>query len=355
MKSAIFLALMFPLFAAAAPRAEFAVLEQMGSRVNRVVVQGDRGAGNSESLGRICSEKSCVCEVYFEEGVLELPALRASEKWNTVSCRALEGMDPASVSHARVKGPGFETPKLLVKRALTLSDVVGRSSLQKVRRVYRYGCDRTFLEGEGVSPAGVACVAHQRLGLVRAKYDFYLFASALENNMTEKGGDEAFPRDVCGYNGSLRMSCTGSRPELVYGLHGERQGPFDTAVLLATRPGAAPSLTGHAALTDVHGDCPTGLVAAAPFVAEPESMGYGRHGSLPTNFVNAGSVLNNTVLSVRAPEAFRVSREANAVPCDGAGDCGAADFREPELAQSVAYTRLTPTVCVIPRHLVLGL
>lgn len=354
MKSAIFLALLFPFLAAAAPKVEFAVLEQMGTRVKRVVVQGDR-SDNKDSLAAACAEKSCSCQIFFEEGVLELPALRVSPEWNTVSCRALEGMDPASISHVKVKGPGFDTPKFLVKRSLSLREVLGAAEGKKIRRIYRYSCDRTFFEGEGVTSHGVSCVAHQRLGLLRAKYDFYLYASALESNFREKAGDEAFPDPICGFSGTLQWSCTATVPVLEYGVYADRTNLFSTAVHLPARPGGDSSLYGFVALPDAFGDCPTGLVSAAPFMAEPSSIGYGRYGSLPSNFVNSQGTLNNVVVSTRAPEDFVVAREANSVTCDSQGDCTFAEFQEPKLAQRVSYTRLTPTVCVIPRHLVLGL
>lgn len=345
-----------PVFAAPAPTVEFAVKDGSGHRIERIVVQGARGEARP-ALAEACQSKACSCEVFFEEGVLEYPVMRVSPENNTVSCRTLLGMDPASVSHVRLKGPGFETRKIPVKQALTLSDVLGSLEQREVRKIYRYSCDRTFFEGQGVTPEIITCVAYQHLGLIHAKYDFYLYMSALENNFAEKGGDDPFHTAICGYAGSLRMSCSASIPELEFGMYGQQQGPFIVAVTLTSRPeGTQQSVMyGFAALPDAGGDCPTGLLPAAPYVAQPETIAPGRHGSLPSSFVNSGSLNNMRVSVFGKIEEFQVSREASLVPCNAVGDCSLAQFQEAKLVQSVPYTRLTPVVCVLPRHLLVGL
>lgn len=61
----------------------------------------------------------------------------------------------------------------------------------KVRGIFRYSCNRTFLEGEGVSASQISCVPGQRLGVINAAYNFYFYRSGEDRN--EGGGDSAFP------------------------------------------------------------------------------------------------------------------------------------------------------------------
>lgn len=341
-----------PAMSAPAPSIEFALMEANGARVNRILVQGKRG---ESALAEACAGRKCSCELYFSDGVLEQSISRVSAEQNSVSCPALPGIEPASVTHVRIKGESFQTAQIRVKQHLEIGDVLGIGLDQnKVRKILRYGCDRTFFEGEGVTPASVTCTFNQRLGLISAKYDFYLFLSNLDSNFHEKGGDSTFENSICGYTGSFKYSCEAS-PELEFGLYAEQAGPFVVSVMLTPRPDGAMSNRsyGFAALPDAYGDCPAGLVKAAPYVAQPVSMGR-ENGYLPTSYVSNGGSLNNTVVSVSSRlEPFKVVRQPNFIPCDATGDCGAVSFAEARVEQSVAYSRMSPTVCVIPRHMLL--
>jgi hypothetical protein len=60
------------------------------------------------------------------------------------------------------------------------------------------------------------------------------------------------------------------------------------------------------------------------------------------------------VVEIAQPENFQVVRQANQVPCDGAGSCTSAIFQGARAVQSVPYSPLSPAVCVIPREMLIG-
>jgi hypothetical protein len=350
-----FLIFLLPILASAAPQIEFAVTDGTVQRLNRILVQGERASG-AKALANACAENVCRCEVYFEEGMLEYPIQQVSKENNTVSCRTLQGMNPESVSHVRVKGADFVSEKIRVKKQLELRDVLGDKNLSLVRKVFRYSCERTFFEGEGVSPAAITCVlGGQRLGLITAKYDFYLYLSNLDNNFQERSGDSSFENSICGYAASLKTSCASPSQQAEYGLFREQMDPFVVSVHLSSNPDGGFGLFGFAALPDASGDCPVGLVKAAPFTAYPQSMPIGR--GLPSDFINKNN-LNNTRLSITQEglsSSFQVFSQANKTPCEfSTGDCTNVTFASARVAQDVPYMRQSPTVCVIPRSLLVG-
>lgn len=253
------------------------------------------------------------------------------------------------------------TGLLLLKHSLTIEDVLGTSlSKTKVRGIFRYNCNRTFFEGEGVAASQITCAQGQHLGVIGASYNFYVFRSGEDSN--ESGGDTAFPADICGRNNFLKIQCTGNTPELRYAFYKESVEPFVVGITM-TRAPEGENLTasyGFAALPDSAGNCPTGLIKVRPWVAQPASIIPSGNNcpadGCPSSFINTGNALNNTVVEKDQPSNFIVTRQPNQTPCDaGSGSCTGASFGGTIQAQSVAYTALTPVVCAIPVDLLTGL
>jgi hypothetical protein len=239
---------------------------------------------------------------------------------------------------------------------LTLNDVLGANlDKNKVRGVFRYSCERTFFEGEGVTRDSIACIPGQHLGLIKASYNFYTYRSHFDGNFP--AGDVAFPDPICGRNSLLQYQCTGNTPELRYGLYKEPVAPFVVAVSM-TRAPVGENLTGlygYGVVPD-NGVCPPGLEAARPWVAEPQTISAGAIDGTnpPSSFVNFGD-LNNTVVETLQPFNFTVSRQANLTPCANDGSCVNASFGGNHEVQNVLYTPLTPQICVIPSSLLGGI
>ena len=152
-------------------------------------------------------------------------------------------------------------------------------------------------------------------------------------------------------------------------MYAESSAPFNVQVTYTTKPDASPTTatTGFAALPDSSGQCPLGLVAARPWVAQPRSMmpGTDPTQTLPSNFINNGS-LNNTVVELNgtAPAHMNIMKETNARACtavgengpsDPGGDCSRILLGAGRIVQSNTYQPLTPMICVIPKDLLSGI
>ena len=249
------------------------------------------------------------------------------------------------------------TDRVMVRTTLLLEDVLGKLVKTKVRGIFRYSCERTFFEGEGVDANQITCVAGQHLGVINAKYSFYTFRSGEDSNLP--GCDSAFASAICKRNSFLKYQCAGNAPDLRYGFYKDSAPPFVVGVSL-TRAPEGDNLTGsygYAALPDENGRCPLGLVKGRPWMAQPESI---LQGSLdgsnpPSSFINTNNSLANTVVETTEPEPFQVTRQPSLLPCDGTGDCASATFNGVSTAEMVRYSALTPVVCVIPPSLLTGI
>lgn len=336
---------------------------------NRVVtLQGVRNLASAKLLN-LCGTNagSCTCEFY--QGATDTTpattsAVGISDTNNSVSC-TIAGSEAANTfTHVKIKTVDNVKSSGLVqiKTNLTLTDVLGDLDKQKVRKIFRYSCNRTFFEGEGVTPNTITCAFNQKLGLITASYDFYLFASALDGNLADKGGDTAFDTAICGYTAALKISCP-TTPTLRYGLYAEQIEPFTVAVTMTSKPegAAAGVIYGFAALPDSAGNCPTGLVKVRQHVAQPSSLIQGAPtgdctvNQLSSSFVNNNS-LNNTVVEEpsQVTSNFTITRQPNATACDGTGDCTSVTFGGQCTAGTASYTALTPIVCAIPQSLASG-
>lgn len=259
----------------------------------------------------------------------------------------------------------------------TLKDVLGKDLVtEKVRGIYRYACDRTYFEGEGVSVTGgqveVACLANQRLGLITAPYSFYLYDSFTAtndqppSNMGERSRGGLFEGGIC-LKAVARAECN-QPPSLRYGLYGERAGVFQVGISLTTKPygdGNEPTsaFTGFAALPNSQGVCPAGLVKARPWHAQPSSITQGSLGNNPpSSFINNNNVLNDIMVEIERPLPMKVKRAANIIPCTGTstdpsnptGSCAGAEFAKARTVQTNVFAATSPVVCVIPPELLEG-
>lgn len=346
-----------------------------------VTLQGVRNLASAKLIN-LCGANavSCTCEFYkstSDTSPAGSSSVGISDENNSVSCTMdiaslpAPNNDPDTYTHVVVKTTdGTKSSGLIqIKTSLTLADVLGDLDKKNVRKIYRYSCSRTFFEGEGVTPSNITCLTTgHRLGIIRANYDFYLYEDTQGGNRGDKGGDTAFDSPICGYNQTLKISCTASTPSLRYGLYGAQAEPFIVAVTMTPAPEGTNAIYGFAALPDSAGNCPTGLVKIRPHQAQPASLISGPNtqgcataavpppqGQLPSSFVNNNS-LNNTLVeeSSQVTSTFDVTREWNNTPCDGTGDCSAITFGGTCTAQTVAYTALTPIVCAIPPSLATG-
>jgi hypothetical protein len=198
----------------------------------------------------------------------------------------------------------------------------------------------------------MSCPAYQRLRLITAKYNRYLYTTSYENNFQKKQVNNNYGQPLCEKTVSW-LSCTKSAPRLRFGLSRIPEGPFQAQVSLAPSFSQGNEVYGYAAVPLPNGSCPEGLVRARLFEAQPESVME----PLPSNFINREGNLNGQVVGVEGAPVpdFTVSRQKSEMPCDGRGSCRNAEFMPPEIVQEVPYSALDPVVCVIPQEALGGL
>jgi hypothetical protein len=211
-------------------------------------------------------------------------------------------------------------------------------------KVYSYECETTFLEGEGVSAKELVCTPFQQLGLLSARYHYYLNRSAASSNTTKQAGDEFYPDSVCNLE-LLRTRCTEKLPELKFGLSAVQDQTFNVAVNLSSAPGLAPELQGYGAPA-TKGKCAEGLQLVQAYRAVPNTITR----PLPTNFVNANANLNDILVLAPAKKAprFEVQRMRSNESCDEIGSCSSARFDQPVAVQRVDY-KAGISICVVPK------
>lgn len=341
-----------------------------------VALQGVR-AIPSANLVNECGATGGTCTCDFLRSSTDASPLQAatvgiSSQNNSFSCTIPSSVTDAQVDanyikYVRLKrtdGGVKQTGLIDVKTTLTIEDVLGSTLAKtKVRGIFKYSCNRTFFEGEGVAASQITCAPGQHLGVIGAKYNFYVFRSGEDRN--DPGGDSAFPADICQRNSFLKIQCTGNTPDLRYGFYKDSAEPFVVGISM-TRAPEGENLTanyGFAALPDSAGNCPTGLIKVRPWVAQPASIVPSGDPAIicpsvgcPSSFINSNNSLNNTVVEATQPANFEVTRQPNATPCDATtGSCLGASFGGISVQQSVAYTGLTPVVCAIPKELLNGL
>jgi hypothetical protein len=349
-----FLALFFSIPAFSAPDSvpnvpvEFAFRDPVQNGGKLVVIQGVRNG--SAPLSRVCGELGDRCDCIFYRSPTDRSpkvarASGMSTQNNTVSCalqRVTGNLHEFEFIRLRNRWNNLVTEPQRIRTALTLEDVIGHGLAKElVTGIFRHSCTRTFLEGEGVTPSTITCTPGQHLGVISAGYSFYTFRNAYTS--ISGGGDFPFSGPICNRNSFLKYQCSSSAPQLRYGFYGMQQGPFQVPVSMTRAPEAIPGDTvplttvyGYVALPDSAGNCPTGLMKARQWMAQPASITEGSLGqNPPSSFINQGNSLSNTMVEASQPANFVVARQPNSTPCAQNGDCTNATFGGTSTAQSV--------------------
>lgn len=345
-----------------------------------VLVQGVR-SNLSGAMVNTCGTTgtSCTCDFFTSSSNTAAatadPTVGISKENNSFSCSIPTSIaDPNTIARVRLrtvdnkKTTGF----INIKTTLTLQEVIGDLNVAKVNKIYRYSCQRTFFEGEGVSSqcsgGSTSCInclpaVAQKLGVIMATYEYYLFENKEGVGNRSKKFVSSFWPGICARPDAefARAQCATSTPTVRYGLYGTRSSPFTISVTMTSAPEGSEKeqVYGFAATPDSAGNCPTGLIKVRPYVAQPPSITAGSLDGInpSSNFLNLGDgLLNNIVIETTKPADFNVLRQPNQTPCALAtGSCAAATFGGISTATTTAYSELSPVICVIPDTLLTGL
>jgi hypothetical protein len=335
-----------------------------------VLLQGVRDIA-SASLSTYCGTTGASCQCLFYTSTTDTSPVASTSNGistgnNSYSCSLPSSVPDASLNnyqYVRLETTDAtrQTGFIGISTSLTLSDVIGDLDQSQVRGIFKYGCVRTFFEGEGVSASQVTCptTIAQQLGLITANYNYYLWKSSVLNNFTSIGTTTAYSQPICNRQFN-QLTCDGpASAVLEWGLYAVKTGIFQVGITMTASPNGqnATSVYGYVALPDTAGNCPTGLIKVRPWMAVPGSIVQGSIDGTnpPSSFVNSNGSLNNTVVEQSQPTPFVVDRQKNQTTCNISGDCTGATFAGVTQVQANTYTGLTPVVCAIPKELLSGL
>jgi len=350
-----------------------------GTPERTVALQGVSGS-TSASFANYCNDtgSDCTCEFYTSTsdtspGDTADDGISYSSTNNTITCEMESAIADASVSsytYVRLKSTASDyvaSGLIPIKTSLALTDILGSIDTTKARKIFQYGCDFTFLEGQGLSTLPGICTASQSLGLITATYNYYLYSgigdsASTDNNTTKKGTQTV--ATACDFQ-FLQQNCLGSNGASVvkFGLLKEQIAPFSVKLSAPPAPNVAAETIGFAALPDVNNNCPTGLSKIRPYTVTPSSIvpGIAYHSSpngpgtnhpdgIYTSFVNSSNTLNNQIFAstTSTPDSFDIYRQDNATTCAAGGSCLQVAFNQPEQIYGYTYQSQSPVLCVIP-------
>lgn len=339
-----------------------------------VILQGVKNVG-SANLANLCSAtgEACSCQFYTANSLtspVTVLATSLSATHNTLQCTIPNSLDPDDYPRVRLRtASGTKTTGFLqITRTLTLEDIVGDLAKNQINGVFRYQCVRSFLEGEGITVGGASCPPSQRLGLLAAPYNFYVWKNQLDqsNYNSRAVTDAPYEGGICLRNNLTRISCSGSSPTLTYGVSNVPNATFTIAMNeVPHKPEGegANGRIGYAALPDTSGNCPLGLVPIRQYVAKPQSIIQGSLDGTnpPSNFVNFDGRLDSYAFETAQPAPYVVQRQANQTPCEQShtdpaprpapGSCENVTFQGTQTLPGVDFAASAPLLCAIPKEL----
>ncbi len=343
---------------------EFALRDTLNiSETTRVISLQGRTSSDSADFTNFCSTdgSSCNCSFFNEDTPTAEAAtsdVALNSELNVITCTipptiSDEDLDKIEFIRITSSSGAFQSGLVRVKTRLTLEETIRGLDVESIRKIFRYECMRTFLEGSGVSSTQIACLEGMELAFLRADYSFYLFQQVdlAADNFSEKGIDVSYGDTgnggTCGQ--VINQITCGANNTLRYGLAGTASDTFRIAITLTSgpEPNGTQSFVGFAAQTDSNLNCPPGLIPIRPFQAVP-----GTHTRAPSNFVNTDGSLNNTLLepSTEMIANFQLLRQGAGGACNETGICPppAGGF---STEQNIAFDTLTPVLCAIPQNL----
>ena len=359
------------------------------SLARTVIFQGVVVSGTPDLSAQCLSTgANCNCAFYMNTSDTN-PVINTSVTFNalnnTIRCDIPGAYSAGNYSYMKLitKDNTSSSDFTTISTSLSLQNILsgmGQSlSAGNVNGIYQYACRRVFVEGDGVSGNSVSCVGNQRLGIINAEYNYYLYKNPSQNNLSAQPTIVNFASKICNYPDQTKYTCNYNSPTLKFGLYSTAAGPFSIPISFPATPDTASAQYGYAAPMDSSGNCPAGLVKARVYTAQPASINAntisdnncnaGTINNPPSNFVNNSGSLNNTVIDVTQPGNFTVYRQPNTNCSEPTGvcsnvatnwtdssgqnaymigNCQNAKLQGASTQQSVSYSTTSNDVCVLP-------
>lgn len=352
--------------------------EEEQEQERTIIIQARKFDSVLDNLGSLCGVdgRFCECQLFSliggEEEFILAEKKSLNEELNILECEIPESVHvPAAITHVRIVNEVNEeklrSGKIKVLTTLSLAEVVRDTDPGTVRKIYRYACSRTFLEGEGVSRNfTITCLDGMRLAFLLATYNFYLFSQVNEeqNNFSDRANVFYYEGDNNGLICGLRIpdySCGLPENAPIFGLSSIRTELFSLGIIMYPYPDFEITdetpipVYGFAAFPDSKLNCPPGLVKASSRVAVPASHVDQDAENDSSNFINETGNLNDNLYQIVSESdlSFRLLKRNDSGPCScDTQECICPNPRSgTEIIQNVPYENRTPVFCVIPKEL----
>ena len=232
----------------------------------------------------------CVCKYFQSDGVTSAGAdsggtsgISFDERGNYFRCSYVD-TTPTAVAYIKMENLGQTVTSAPIpvdtSTTLTLGKLIGTDlDLKRVRHIYRYSCEYSFLQKEGTTTQSFDCTDAQvscdpdntitkNFCLLKSRFPFFLYADGFASNFDLKIADRLY--NGGGGSGKIcdlqikQINCADgdASPAKKFGLYSEQTGIWDTSVQLGAGPDLSPVSYGFAARVSAASpfDCPPGLV-----------------------------------------------------------------------------------------------
>lgn len=268
----------------------------------------------------------------------------------------------ANVTQVRIRNNAstIASANLTIDTSITSASKLLGSDLDvnRIRTVYRYVCEMTFLQKTGTSATSfdcsnqaTTCDGTNNFCLLKAQFPYFSYADNYQNNFSEVVPDKIYngggSGKICGiqikqYDCSNYVNTSGAVKQ--FGLYAEQTGIWQTAIALGPGPDSSTSTYGFAAsLNTTTNLCPPGLVKRVFYQLSVVTSDI-----TPDHNFTTGQTSTDISSPTTTPPDFSIALYGDTGACSGTACTLPASYKGNAKAdQSYSSTGQT-TFCVVP-------